>query len=224
MKIANSVVLINSAGSLLGRKLAAHFSHQHATLVLVDDNPIELRNTHRSIEDGNATVFSFVLSDYSQSSIDELFSHIEYRLGRGVDILVNNLESTVLPELIGTNSAEEFTRGVKEFSSKLYGFGHASAVQMRKNNTHGVIVNVISNDNLDEESLTDSSMLVNSVTKTWAKQLDQYHIRVGSVVPGANYDPQDSKVVSLTKVCHELIRNTEYVVANDYFSGRVVSS
>ncbi|ORT50208.1 hypothetical protein ST37_09910 [Vibrio sp. qd031] len=224
MQIANSVILINSAGTLLGQKLAVHFSQQRATIVLVDDDAIRLRNTRYLIQDSDATVVSFVIPNYEQRSIDTLFQQVELTLGRGVDILVNNLQSATLPELTSEQPAEEFTQSFTDFSNKLYGFGHASARQMQKNNTHGVIVNVVSNDNASQHKLTDTSIIVNSVTKTWADELDPYHIRVGSVVPGSAYSARDNNVISLAEVRHELIRNTEYVVANDYFSGRVVSS
>jgi NAD(P)-dependent dehydrogenase (short-subunit alcohol dehydrogenase family) len=224
MQIANSVILINSAGTLLGQKLAVHFSQQQATIVLVDDNAADLRYTRNLIEHSNATIVSFVIPDYSQTSIDILFQQVELTLGRGVDILVNNLQSAALPELTGEHSAAEFAESFTDFSNKLYGFGHATARQMQKNDTHGVIVNVISNDSTSSNQQTDTSTIVNSVTKTWAEELNPFHIRVGSVVPGGSYSDTCNNVISLAEVRHELIRNTEYIVANDYFSGRVVSS
>ena len=56
-------------------------------------------------------------------------------------------------------------------------------------------------------------------TQSWAKELTPFNIRVGGVVPTVEHDN-----THWAEVQDELIRNTEYIVSNDYFSGRVMAA
>ena len=66
--------------------------------------------------------------------------------------------------------------------------------------------------------------LVAGFTHSWAKELTPFNIRVGGVIPSLNYSTEDVDKRQWAQVQDELVRNTAYIVANDYFSGRVVTT
>lgn len=64
--------------------------------------------------------------------------------------------------------------------------------------------------------------MVSGFTQSWAKELTPFNIRVGGVVP--QVESANDEAVHWSEIREELIRNTEYIVANEYFSGRVMSA
>ena len=61
--------------------------------------------------------------------------------------------------------------------------------------------------------------MVAGFTQSWAKQLTPFNIRVGGVIPSVEHED-----VRWSDIRDDLIRNTEYIITNDYFSGRVVAA
>jgi NAD(P)-dependent dehydrogenase (short-subunit alcohol dehydrogenase family) len=227
MKISRSVVLITSAGSHLGGTLATHFAQMGATLVMTDTNSTQLYKNVEACRKITKDVHLFSMTDYSQNSVDQLFKDIDFGLELVVDVLINNWLHAPLPTLIGNHTGEEFTRCLSDITTNLFSFSHSCAEQMRKHNQSGVIVNLLSNsETIDNHTFDNTSSIVSGLTKSWAKQLDPFHIRVGGVLP-PNHDHTDdmgSSSLNMSMLCDELTRNTEYIVSNDYFSGRVITS
>ncbi|MFA0252814.1 hypothetical protein AB4480_25705, partial [Vibrio sp. 10N.261.45.A4] len=61
------------------------------------------------------------------------------------------------------------------------------------------------------------------LTKSWAKELNPFDIRVGGILPSVHHSRHDDYQNSFANIREELIRNTEYIVSNDSFNGRVMS-
>lgn len=88
----------------------------------------------------------------------------------------------------------------------------------------GVIVNLTSHQQQTlPEGLENVSAMIVGFTQTWAKELDPFNIRVGGVIP-AQFRTRDSANGDWAYVQDEMIRNTEYIVSNDYFNGRVMAA
>ncbi|MDF4600199.1 short-chain dehydrogenase, partial [Vibrio parahaemolyticus] len=92
-------------------------------------------------------------------------------------------------------------------------------------NKKGVIVNVISHDNHEDLTGVESmAALVSGFTHSWAKELTPFNIRVGGVIPSVSHTREDLDERHWAEIQDELVRNTAYIVANEYFSGRVVAT
>ena len=118
------------------------------------------------------------------------------------------------------------SRGLGDvYKRQLYTYGQVGAERFRNRNKKGVIVNVISHD--DHQDLTgveSMAALVSGFTLSWAKELTPFNIRVGGVIPSLNHMKEDLDERHWAEIQDELVRNTAYIVSNEYFSGRVMST
>ncbi|ROV61952.1 SDR family oxidoreductase [Vibrio ponticus] len=220
MKIDNAVVLVTSAGSRVGSTLAAHFSSLGAHIILCDRDKRLLDETYQRCCTTNDNVHRYDLKDYSIPSIRHLFQSIETSLGRSPDILINTFTTKAIPNIFEHCAYDTFAMNLSSMASTLFGFGQVSADRMRKENKCGVIVNVIGYTNYEDMAGFDNaSSFVSGFTQSWAKELDPFNIRVGGVVPCGEANGQN-----WAEVQDEVIRNTEYIVTNDYFNGRIMAA
>ncbi|HGH8127009.1 TPA: short-chain dehydrogenase, partial [Vibrio cholerae] len=74
----------------------------------------------------------------------------------------------------------------------------------------------------DRSGIVSANSMVSGFTQSWAQELTPFNIRVGGVVP--QIASANDEIVHWSEMREELIRNTEYIVSNEYFSGRVMSA
>ncbi|MDN3680505.1 SDR family oxidoreductase [Vibrio tapetis subsp. quintayensis] len=225
MDIRNSVILVTSAGTALGCTLATHFLKLGAEVIVADTDSALLLETIKRCRKIVNDVDYYHLPDNTPLSIEALFDHIDDHFTDGIDVLINHWPSQPLPSLIDeTHTNQDFAESLTVVVSSLYGYGQVTARRMRQHNTKGVIVNLTSNQtqNMDD-SMNNMSAMLTGLTQSWAKELDQFNIRVGAVVP-SHQRISRCEHGKWARVQDELIRNTEYIVANDYFNGRVMAA
>ncbi|GAD88409.1 MULTISPECIES: SDR family oxidoreductase [Vibrio] len=224
MVIHNSVVLITSAGTILGKTLALHFASLGARVVITDKSAAQLKETYRDCLAAGYNVCTYTLPDDTQEHVDAMFYYIEKFYNQGVDVLINHWENRPLPTLVSTSPAEEFSAKFSNIVQSLFSCGHACAEQMRKNDNRGVIINILTNENAHVILGTESiCSMVSGLTKSWAKELHPFDIRVGGILPSVHHLATDDHQHSFATIREDLIRNTEYIVSNDSFNGRVMS-
>lgn len=224
MNIQSAVVLVTSAGSNLGETLAAHFCSLGATVVLCDQNKSKLAYAYQRCCNISEQVSSFHLPNYNQAAIEQLFDFVHTQHHTSPNVLVNNWPVYSMPSLLDDYSPDVLTQTMTLMASTLFNFGHATAERMRQDNKKGVIVNVISLEACQDLSGLDNVVsLVSGFTQSWAKELTPFNIRVGGVVPSVS-PTSGSDPLHWAYIQDELIRNTEYIVSNDYFSGRIMSA
>lgn len=222
MNIESALVLITSASSLLGSTLAIHFARLGARVILCDTNQQGLLETFKRCRDISHEVEQYHLADYSLHSIHNMLDHIEHTYQSVPDVLINNWPNAPLPSVVDEHPAELFIQKLALMASSLFTFGQACSERMRHRSAKGVIVNVLSyNSPQDMPGIENATSMVSGFTQSWAKELTPFNIRVGGVVPMISANDES---VHWAAVNDELIRNTEYIVANEYFSGRVMSA
>ncbi len=222
MLINNSVVLITSASTNLGPTMACHFAHLGARVILCDTDAQQLSNAFYTCPDISSNVEKKLIPDTSNETINALFSAIEKQYGRFPDVLVNNWSALPLKPLDKDTTCEAFISKYSQLATSLLMFGQVAANKMRERRS-GVIVNIVSQEPEHRNSdLENTSSLVTGFTKSWALELKPFNVRVGGVVPIRS--DQFCSASHWNEIQHELIRNTEYIISNDYFSGRVVST
>ncbi len=223
MHIKDSIILITSSATMLGSALAERFAQLGAKIVLTDTHQQDLLATYTRIRDLSASTSYFFLPDYTPGSIEALLNFITERYHEGPDILVNHWPNTPLPSVTDEQPLEMFTNNLTIMASTIFSFGQMSAERMRRDKKDGVIVNIISNT--DQETLKgfeNSASIVTGFTQSWAKELTPFNIRVGAVIPVLEAVDGESRPTPV--LLDELIRNTEYIVENEYFSGRTMST
>ncbi|MEF1329224.1 SDR family oxidoreductase [Vibrio sp. M260121] len=225
MDIKESIILVTSAGSVLGRTCSNHFAHLGATLVLCDQNPSALKASYEQISAFSDKVYAMNVCSDNTTSINLLFDQIESQLGATPDVIVNCWTSSPMPSLMAPEPMSTYIDHLSSAARFLYTYGQVSAERFRSKEKKGVIVNVISHDNHEDLTGVESmAALVSGFTHSWAKELTPFNIRVGGVIPSVNHTSEDLDERHWAQIQDELVRNTAYIVANEYFSGRVVTT
>ncbi|KDO14792.1 short-chain dehydrogenase [Vibrio metoecus] len=192
-------------------------------MILCDRDQQGLVDTYWRCHAISNQVAYFHLNDFSPDSIEHLLDMVEQKFQRAPDVLINNLPSAPLPSLVDEKPSEQFIQQLGAIASSLFNFSHACSVRMRQRKTKGVIVNVVCyNAPQDRSGIESANSMVSGFTQSWAKELTPFNIRVGGVVP--QVESANDEAVHWSEIREELIRNTEYIVANEYFSGRVMSA
>ncbi|MDV7103131.1 SDR family oxidoreductase [Vibrio sp. TH_r3] len=219
MDIKGSVILITSAGTKLGKTLISHFSRLGAHVIAIDTDPIPLKTIT------NDNVLAYPIADYSDQTIRSLFSDLVNNRNISIDILINYWPSTPLPMLTSEDTANDFSSQLCLLAAPIFSFGQACAEHMRDSSKKKLIINMITfpfeNNELGFES---ASSMVSGFTKSWAKELAPFNIRVGGVIPGVAHTVEHNNGEHWAIIQDELIRSTEYIVCNEYFNGRVMAA
>ncbi|MBD1574899.1 SDR family oxidoreductase [Vibrio sp. S11_S32] len=217
MNIYNSVVVITSAGSHLGQTLAQHFLSLHANVILVDDNEAALNRTLQQCQPTSSALLTYLLDDHSFESVQPLFSSINKHFDQGIDVLINLYPSLPAPSLMDETNFDHYSGQMSSLASTMLCFSKLAAKQMLHNQKKGVIVNLSSQD-AENSSDHNSASLISNFTQSWSKELQPFNIRVGGILP----PPPHGRTNNWARNRDELIRNTEYIVENDSFNGRVL--
>ncbi|MFV0576997.1 MAG: SDR family oxidoreductase [Vibrio sp.] len=224
MKIENAVIVITSAGTQLGLGLAHHFLSLKAHVILVDYNQNTLINTHQLCQTFAEQTYQYHLDDDSFECIQPLFSSIEQQFENGVDVLINLYPSLPFPSLIH-DDFQSYSQNFARLADKILCFSKLAARQMLDNNNHGVIINLACQEIGPSHH---SSSLIVDFTQSWASELAPFNIRVGGImsrkVSASKSSNEKSDECCWRGNCAEIIRNTEYIIQNDYFNGRVLES
>lgn len=225
MDIKESIILVTSAGSVIGRTCSSHFAHLGATLIVCDQNADALKASYEQISAFTNRVFAMHVCSDDTTSINLLFDQIESELGATPDVVVNCWTSSPMPSLMAPEPLSTYIDHLSSAARFLYTYGQVAAERFRRRNKKGVIVNVVSHDNHEDLTGVESmAALVSGFTYSWAKELTPFNIRVGGVIPSITHTKEDLDDIHWAEIQDELVRNTEYIVSNEYFSGRVVST
>ncbi len=225
MDIKESIILVTSAGSVIGRTCANHFAHLGATLILCDQNNIPLQTSYDQVRELTDKVYAMRVCSNEPTPVRLLFDQIESELGAVPDVVVNCWTSSPMPGLMAPEPTSTYVDHLSSAARFLYTYGLVSADRFRTRNKKGVIVNVISHDNHEDLTGVESmAALVSGFTYSWAKELTPFNIRVGAVIPSISHTKEDLDESHWAEIQDELVRNTAYIIANEYFSGRVVST
>ena len=225
MEIKSSIILVTSAGSQLGGTIANHFVNLGATVILCDIDSASLDETYQLCSRYSTSVYSYPIERYDSQTILKVFDFIQLTFGTTPDVLVNNWVSTPMPTLTGTQPVSCFIDNLSAMASTLFSFGQASVDRLRQANKQGVIVNVISHDDFkDISGLESANSMITGFTHSWAKELTPFNIRVGGVIPAIHNADGKLNKCHWAQLQDELTRTAEYIISNDYFSGRVVAA
>ncbi|MFA0414948.1 SDR family oxidoreductase [Vibrio renipiscarius] len=220
MEIGSAMILVTTAGSQIGSNLAMHFSSLGATVIICDTNKRLLDETYQRCYSISDRIHQFPLSDYSIQSIQQLFQLIDTNCHASPDVLINSFTAEAMPDIFDHSASHVFSQHLAVMANTLFAFSQATAERMKNEGKNGVIVNVIGYaDQQVIAGFDNASSMVSGFTQSWAKELSPFNIRIGGVVPASTKNGQH-----WAEVQDDLIRNTEYIVTNDYFSGRVVAA
>jgi len=216
--ITGKVGIVTGAASGIGKAIVSRLLEADSTVVITDINE----------EQGVAAVkeftgryksrnVSFIKADISKKvDVDRMVKQVKENYGK-IDFLVNNAGILIPRLLVDPEGKEEITGEIFDRMIAVNQKGslfcaQAVAREMLKDGVKGVIVNVTSESGLEgsegQSVYASTKAALYSFTRSWAKELGRYGIRVVGVAPG---------ILEVTA-----LRNPEYERALAYTRGITV--
>jgi len=184
--LKDKVAVITGGANGLGKATALLFSEHGAKIVIVDVNQ-EAGDKVVSEIIKNGGVASFIKTDVSNSDdVNKMVENVIAGYG-GIDILINN--AGILADARLVKMTEETWDRVIDINLKgIFLCGQAAAKAMIEKENGGVILNTSSvvgiYGNFGQSNYVAAKAGVIGMTKTWARELGKYNIRVNAVAPG----------------------------------------
>ncbi|SDP76958.1 SDR family NAD(P)-dependent oxidoreductase [Selenomonas ruminantium] len=181
MKLRDKVVLITGGGTGIGRAAAGLMATEGAKVVIIGRHEESLRESAKQHEN-----IRYMVADVLKSAdISRVLKDIEQDFGK-LDVVINNAGMALVTAIEKINLADydkTFALNVRAVIDMV-----SQAIPYLKK-TRGNIINITSGLVTNPMPLncvyTASKAAVLSLTKTWARELSPYGIRVNGVAAGA---------------------------------------
>jgi len=245
LQIKNNTFVITGAAQGLGEAISLMLAHHGARLALLDVNVEGLDETLASCKRTGAEGYAFTCDVADETSVRRCFASIEEHLGP-IAGLVNNagiLRDGMLvkvkdDEIVDRMSLEQWQQVIDINLTGVFLCGREAATSMIRNGKGGVIINISSISRtgyIGQSNYAAAKAGVAALSATWALELARYDIRSAAIAPGVF---ETEMVASLRPEAHERIANAvplrrtgavdelahavEFIIENDYFSGRIL--
>ena len=185
MRLKDKVAVITGAANGIGRAVAETFAREGARLMLADLMEEELERVAAAIRQNGGEAQTFVCDVTDRSRVERLIAETSAQFGR-LDIVVNNAGITADAQLVKMTE-EQWDRVIDVNLKGVFNVAQAAARVMKEQGS-GVILNASSivglYGNFGQTNYAATKWGVNGMTKTWARELGKYGIRVNAVAPG----------------------------------------
>lgn len=192
-KLEKKVVVVTGGASGIGLAVAKGFLEVGACVLIADfAEEAGKRAVDECITEGTGEIAFACCDVSSQPDVDRLIKEAVRRWG-SVDVLVNNAGINVPRLLVDPSGKEELTEEIwdKVFAVNVKGqflCAQAAVRQMLINQEGGVLINMSSESGMEGsegQSVYAATKAANhNLTRSWAKELGKYGIRVIGVAPG----------------------------------------
>lgn len=190
LNIEDKVAIVTGGASGIGRAVTEAFLAQGSKVVVADMNP-----NAPQIDGTDSSNFLYVVTDVTKkASVNEMVDKAVEKFGK-IDVLVNNAGINI-PRLLVDPKDED---GQYELDEKVWDLvcsvnlkgvflcAQAAARQMVKQKS-GVIINMSSESGLEgsegQSVYAATKNALNSLTRSWCKELGKHNVRVVGVAPG----------------------------------------
>ena len=245
MQIKNNTFVITGAAQGLGEAISVALARQGAKLALLDINAERLDQTLEACKHEGASCYAFTCNVADETSVRRCFVSIEEHLGPIAGI-VNNagiLRDAMLVkvkegEIVDRMSLEQWQSVIDINLTGVFLCGREAATGMIRNGDGGVIINISSISragNAGQSNYAAAKAGVAALSTTWARELARYKIRSVAIAPGvfetemvASLKPEAHERITSavplqrTGAVEELAHAIEFIIENDYFSGRIL--
>jgi len=245
LQIKNKTFVITGAAQGLGEAISVALARQGAKLALLDINAERLDQALAACKQEGANCFAFTCDVADETSVRRCFVSIEEHLGPIAGI-VNNagiLRDAMLVkvkegEIVDRMSLEQWQSVIDINLTGVFLCGREAATSMIRNGDGGVIINISSISrvgNAGQSNYAAAKAGVAALSTTWARELARYNIRSVAIAPGvfetemvASLKPEAHERITSavplqrTGTVEELAHAVEFIIENDYYSGRIL--
>ncbi|KZN49824.1 MULTISPECIES: SDR family oxidoreductase [Pseudoalteromonas] len=245
MNVENKTVVITGGAQGLGLAMAHKMASLGANLALVDMQEEVLHAAVEELSQFDVTVRTYVANVSIESNVEEVFDKIVQDFG-SLSVLINNagilrdglFVKVKEGEVINKMSLDQFQSLMDVNLTGVFLCGREAAVKMIEADQGGVIINMSSvarAGNIGQTNYSAAKAGVVAMTTTWAKELGRYGIRVGAIAPGvirtkmtdAMKPEAKDRLVKMKPVgrlgeAQEIAHTAQYIIENEFFTGRVV--
>ncbi len=195
MRLKDKVAIITGAGRGIGEVTAKKFAAEGAKVTVADVNEDAVNKTVAEIRETGGEALGLLVDVTNREDVDRLIDETVKNFGR-IDILINNAGITQDAQLIKMTE-EQWDNVINVNLKGVFNVAQAAARVMKEQQS-GVILNASSVvgifGNFGQTNYAAAKWGVNGMTKTWAKELGKYGIRVNAIAPGFIATPMTEKM------------------------------
>jgi len=190
--LKGKVGIVTGGANGIGKAVTEKLLQAEATVIISDINEAQGSATECEFKKKYGNVL-FIKTDVSRKAdIESMVGEVKRRYGR-IDFLVNNAGILIPRLLVDPLGKEEITEDVFDRMVSINQKGavfcaQAVAREMIKDGVKGVIINMSSESGLEgsegQSIYASTKAALYSFTRSWAKELGKYGIRVAGVAPG----------------------------------------
>jgi 3-oxoacyl-[acyl-carrier protein] reductase len=195
MRLMDKVAIVTGGGRGIGEATAVRFASEGAKVVVADVNQEDIDRTVSMIVESGGTAVGMVVDVTDGGQVEKMVGDTVEQFG-SVDIVVNNAGITADSTLLKMEESQ-WERVIDVNLKGVFLVGQAAAKVM-KEQQGGVILNASSvvglYGNFGQTNYAATKWGVIGMTKTWAKELGRYGVRVNAVAPGFINTPMVAKM------------------------------
>ncbi|TCO77975.1 beta-ketoacyl-ACP reductase [Marinisporobacter balticus] len=195
MRLKNKVAIVTGGGSGIGEATCLRFAQEGASVVVVDKNGSDANTVVSKIKAAAGEATGKDVDVTNREQVDQMIHDIVSKYGR-IDILINNAGITADAKL-EKMTEEQWNKVINVNLKGVFNCGQGVAKIMKQQGS-GVLLNSSSvvgiYGNFGQTNYAASKWGVIGMTKTWAKELGRYNIRVNAVAPGFTLTPMVQKM------------------------------
>lgn len=195
MRLKDKVAIITGAGRGIGEVTAKKFAAEGAKVAVADLNEENVDKTVADIREMGGEAIGLLVNVTNREDVDRMIADTKKHYGR-IDVLINNAGITQDAQLIKMTE-EQWDNVINVNLKGVFNVAQAAA-RVMKEQQNGVILNASSVvgifGNFGQSNYAAAKWGVNGMTKTWAKELGKYGIRVNAIAPGFIATPMTEKM------------------------------
>ncbi|QZY55136.1 3-oxoacyl-ACP reductase FabG [Crassaminicella profunda] len=185
MRLKDKIAIITGGGRGIGEATCLRFAEEGAKVVVVDKNGSDVNTVVEKIKKAGGEAIGKEIDVTNRQQVDKMIGDIVSKYGR-IDIFINNAGITADAKL-EKMTEQQWDQVIDVNLKGVFNCAQGAAKIMKEQNG-GVLLNTSSvvgiYGNFGQTNYAASKWGVIGMTKTWAKELGKYNIRVNAVAPG----------------------------------------